>query len=753
MKRLLIFGVSFALGMGILLHFAGDIRSTVKSAAKPIVRHVDPARAPTTAGHRISVDGRTIEAVEGLVQTAPPERIIWKDKLSDEVIEIPVFFPWRFRANDLVGTQPADADTQGVVCTNVRMLLYRQPETRAEAVALRSGDKEAYEALLNQTFSADEARVFGRLGEALNRNKTQRGAARLGDTKLILSGNVHVVDIAQGFDVRGEPTTEVTVWPEQGRAEGRGPFTMTHEAFKLTGEGLSMEQNKDAGWADVDILRNPVLRIHSDVHDADGKPMFNFGGGDFKPTHVVSRGKASLHRETNRRDTILKITFFDKVRAEQQGGRSLDAGRVELLASQPIVPRNGAASSGWQLQYFLAEERVAVEYPGKTRKGEAYLASITSNRLFHEIPEDGSHATTELTGDVVMNMRGEIPVLGPGGRLRATCRDSATIGPLRQGSPTGGHEFDLLQEISLRGEAVIERTESGLALAKDTLEGDAIDLVVLPKDTKGGIGSAGDEGSSGMIAIHFAARGNVRLGGTRINGNTHRLIGEALDTDRPRILAEGPGTHFAFPNLGSNQRLLGPGEQPQDAPATNNGGFGAVPEEETEDKGKWLLHRLLATGLVDIDTSLGGPAIGIPAQVSGDELSYSRVSQQAQVIGKGGRQARIAWTAPTGEISHLETRTLTMDQSQGRITADGGVAGEFYGSRDGLGGSPFPSGREAEAGTAPSELSVRTDARIEVELVRMSARAGKGTGRASVDGDVAASCDLMFVIVDPDEAG
>jgi 3-hydroxyacyl-[acyl-carrier-protein] dehydratase len=37
---------------------------------------------------------------------------------------------------------------------------------------------------------------------------------------------------------------------------------------------------------------------------------------------------------------------------------------------------------------------------------------------------------------------------------------------------------------------------------------------------------------------------------------------------------------------------------------------------------------------------------------------------------------------------------------------------------------------------------------LEVELGRMSARAGKGSGRASVDGETACECDLLFVIVD-----
>jgi 3-hydroxyacyl-[acyl-carrier-protein] dehydratase len=37
---------------------------------------------------------------------------------------------------------------------------------------------------------------------------------------------------------------------------------------------------------------------------------------------------------------------------------------------------------------------------------------------------------------------------------------------------------------------------------------------------------------------------------------------------------------------------------------------------------------------------------------------------------------------------------------------------------------------------------------LEVQLGRMSARAGKGSGRASVNGETACECELLFVIVD-----
>lgn len=38
---------------------------------------------------------------------------------------------------------------------------------------------------------------------------------------------------------------------------------------------------------------------------------------------------------------------------------------------------------------------------------------------------------------------------------------------------------------------------------------------------------------------------------------------------------------------------------------------------------------------------------------------------------------------------------------------------------------------------------------LSVEMTRLSARAGKGTGRAQLGGQLACECELMFVIVDP----
>ena len=39
---------------------------------------------------------------------------------------------------------------------------------------------------------------------------------------------------------------------------------------------------------------------------------------------------------------------------------------------------------------------------------------------------------------------------------------------------------------------------------------------------------------------------------------------------------------------------------------------------------------------------------------------------------------------------------------------------------------------------------------LEVEMTRLSARAGRGAGKASVGGELACSCELLFVVVDAD---
>ena len=59
----------------------------------------------------------------------------------------------------------------------------------------------------------------------------------------------------------------------------------------------------------------------------------------------------------------------------------------------------------------------------------------------------------------------------------------------------------------------------------------------------------------------------------------------------------------------------------------------------------------------------------------------------------------------------------------------------------------------ATAGIGSLTLVDGDTVELEVELGRMSSRAGKGHGRASVAGETACEADLLFVLVPADAAG
>jgi hypothetical protein len=710
MKRILLFLLFLALGTAGLWKAAGGLhvrRTSLPSPTLPVTGP-QPADAPSLAPGSGIPD---IQVGSGITQMAPPRRVVWHDPLSDDSIVIESFFPWRFKTRDFQPLPTADGAQQGVLCSDVVFELYREPATRAEALALRDGaGRQAYRALLHQRFRALEARVYGRLGEALARSQKKDAAAQaLGDTMLRFSGGLEIEDRVQAIAIHGGEGTALTVWPEQGRAEGRGPFVLDHEALSIHGSGLVMERDRARGYDRIAILRNPVLRLRSEGRDASGRPLFDFGPGAFHPATVSSDGRVIVVREETRHESRVKITFTDAVRGEQEGGRSLDAGRAELLAVRPLEGAAGLEGR-WRLRWFHAGGGVVAQVPGRTRNGEAYIASVSAQRLQHDVQEgtDGAppRATTLFEGDPVIQMRGEISLLGPGGRLRASCRDRAWIGPLPAGAADGGLPRDALRQLSLRGQARIEREDADASRGEDVVEGDAIDLVVWPPSRTRG--PATKPGGPGFVAVTFAAVGDVRMASANVRGSTGRLVAEGLQTERPHVTAEGRGTHFAFRHLGRHQRLLGSDTREARAPQ---------PEEPAR---RWVLQRLLASGAVDIDTSLGGPALGIPAHLSGDEVSYDGVSNRAQARASGGLPVRVSWQAGPGQQNHMEMRELGLERASGRLWARGGVQGELYVRRTGGGRSPFDLGAGHDVGPhlQGAVLTVRTDEHVDIDLVR-----------------------------------
>jgi hypothetical protein len=721
MKRALLFLMLAGGGFWLLLSLAGGLSGPGRETARPEMRRVEEPEVDR--GHRIDPGGGLpfVDEVLRITQMAPPRPIIWKDKLTGESIQISGFLPWKFQAGEVKGIRPADADQQGVLCTKVFFTMFREPLSRAEALALERSEKDAYEALRHQEFSANEAVVYGRLADKLQRRGSTKNAHH--DTMIRLTGDVRIQDFTQGMEMQGEA---MTVWPDQERGESRTPFTVRHEAFVLEGNGLTMEREKERGWSRLSILSDPVLRIVSDVKGRDGRPVFDFGPGDFRPARVASSGRAILVREDRRRETLINVTFTDKVGAEQSGGRRLDADRVEMVAARTVAgTRVGAKDEGnWRLRRFQADGAVAVEYPNQTSDGRSYIASMTADRLIHDVPVEGEPHTV-LEGDPVILMRGEVPLLGPGGRLRASCRRRASIGPVPAALATDGLPTAGLQHIALRGQARVERRDmKGGGHGEDVLEGDEIDLVLMPapeSDTRGS-GGSGD-----MIATYFAALGDVRLGGTRIVGSTTRLVGEDLHTEHPHVFAQGPDSRFSFPNLGAEQRLLGP-DASEESSRAPSGAAGTGPREAggTDDaRGRWQLHRLRALGMVSLETTMGGPAVGIPAHVEGHEVTYDRISSRAQVREREGARARIAWGDHPDRMNVIETPTLTLERAKGVVTAEGGVHGDLHVARktDGDGTLTTGGSTHGSRGTrAPATLEIRTDARIDIDLVSLRAR-------------------------------
>ena len=726
MKRLLLFAIFAALGTGVLLYVAGGLENTNK-------REIADGELPVSESERgrpgISTpDGQLdIESASNITQMAPPVRLVWKDRLSDETITIENFQPWRCTASEVHPLPVATTGGQGALLINVVFEVYREPKSRAEALALRDGTGEArYTALLHQRFRAGRARVTGKLGEAMAARRTGNAADRsLGDTALELSESIMLEDMGQGIVIRGGEKAILTVYPEQDHAKGKGPFALTHDAVRMTGRGLVLDRNQERDYIRVEVKKDPRLRIEkadTTANAAGSKSMLDFGGGDFEPTTVTSQGGAVLEREVLRRETVLTVMFHDQVYAAQVSGRTLEAGRATLVAYRSSTP--SAAGKDWKLRRFHADRNVTIHYPGRTKKDEPYLATIDAVRLLYDVPEDGSEPSTVLEKDVEIRMRGEVAVLGPDGMLRATCSDRAWIGSLPSGAPDGGIARELLRHIALRGNAQLARAVLAADGSEDSIRADAIDLVVWPQkresDTKTDPTNAAERASK-MTAIHFAAVGDVHLDGAQVEGDTARIVADDLHTPAPRVFAEGEGTTFTFRRLGRNQGLLGPGAREDETAADGS------PLVETEEDGRWMLRHVVARGAVDIDTTLGGPALGIPATLLGDEITYDGLSRIARVRALGGEPVRIGWSASSTKTNQLETRTLTLDRAAGRLTAEGGVDGELYVARGGSSSSSFAMPGTSRRGFGPSldsaELTVSTDNRIDLTLASLEGRA------------------------------
>ncbi|MCB9826456.1 MAG: hypothetical protein H6805_11600 [Planctomycetes bacterium] len=737
-RRLLLFLLFASLGVGGLVKLAGGLGSTRSPDAAPeiVVHTPEPSARPNELA--LQADGnlplRTSGGRDVTVQSST-ETLVFEDPGSGARREILGWFTWRFRCARFEPLPGTGGSSQGVRCEQVVLELYRAPRTLTEADARIAGKLEA---VLHQRMRADEAVAIGSLARELRRTEGIVEGDASTRSVVHLAGNVELEDLEQWIEVTGN---QLTVYPNQGRVEGEGPFRVVHEALTLTGDGLEIDRAEN-GWSRVRVVSQPHLHIHGDLRDGQGRAVFGFGGGEMRPTDIVSDGEALLVREAARNETRLRVQFPHGVRAEQTGGQFLEAGWLELLAVREGPPReqDGDMKGRWSLRELHGDKGVKIDYRKATADGRTYLGRLESRELMHLVPPNGA-ARTELEGQPRIVIRGDLS-LGTlsreGDRILATARDRAWIEPVDSALGDPDHDPASLRRIVLEGSARLARQNPELGVREDTLSGERIEFIVHEL-------AATDTTPAETTVTTVVAEGDVRIGSPWIEGTTPRLVLEALDSQRPRIAAIGVGTAVTLPLLREDQGLLGADKPDPSAP-------GSSPAPASRGEGRWTVRRLLARDDVEIQTEIGGASVGLPTWVLASEAFYEEPASTARLVGRAGAPARIRSRVAPGQDHEIEAPLFTLDRAAGRIAAHHGVRGTVW-TAESEGGDGL--GRERDVRPARS-LTLRTDARIDVALVRGEGDDALDTAEEQsirIEGPVTAELRSASLVVDRLRAG
>lgn len=709
--RLLVFLLCLATGTACVLWAAGGWRGRgpVQGPGSLPRRSAPEAGAPVPL--EASGGGALRVRTVGAPRYAMPEPLTFVDPAGGPPVEIPHFLPWAFAAD---GARAAGAgDTAGFVFEDVTLRVYRAPETRAEAERLRD-DPRAIDDFVRLDLRAPRARADGiarALQEQARRPAGARGERAPGERALatiLLDGGIEARDLRLAVLARGE---EIAFEPQTGVARGRGLFTVEHAAWSLQGEGFSLVPEEGAvraGLASsfrVELERRVFLAVREDVLAGASSPLG--AADDFRPARVFA-GRAGVVRDARAPGGSLVLALEQGVRALQQGGRRLQAERLVLeLEPAPARPGEAAPRAGrgweaagrWQLAHLRGEgSPLTIEVPDLAAPGEpARSAVLSTQRLRHAPGLAGAGPTTTLEGPSELLLEGDVALAGtraPGARMRARAREGMVLGPA-PASVAGGAPG---RRIELRGLARLERLSSPAQPGNDLLEADSFALELRP--------TRADEGLEAReVPTRLAALGHVRLGGTRLEGETGRLVIEGLDTTSPRVIVEGEGTRLSLVGFESGQRLLGADEP---APAA------AVPGARSGRA--WALDRLEAQGPVSVATRLGGPTTGMATWVDGAWVGYERLSERALLLGSTEAPATIRVAATEREQHALRAPRIAFERARGRLRAEEGVQAEVWLAGEAADGRDASLAGPAAARGTLSRLDLRTDGRIELDL-------------------------------------
>lgn len=705
MRRFLLTVLLVSAGNAALVSVAGGVGGLQARQADPEVESARQRRDSMAFG---GAPGTRVQEIEDARVGAPPIPHEYVDAATGETVLIRDFVRWTVSIQRAL---PAEGDTnrrQRARAEDVRLRMYRPPETLEEALAVANGEAGAMHRLLQWTVTAGASQA-----DFINAALAGSDEARENvdpDAVIQLTDGVTIRDEERNLVIQGE---EIEVHANENRARGAGPFQVRHEAFHMAGVGLELAR-KDMG-DELRIRRAAEIHVFGSLALPDGRTVIELDDEDMRPGLLQSDGGALLVREIDEANGAerLHFTVEDNVRVQQEGGRQLLAERVAIRGSRPLTAPEGAPAPPWRAERFEANGNVELSVPKEEDGGKTFVLALGAQRLLHVLHADGTRTTT-LEGQPRLTMRGDLPLDALPARERhglliASARNRARLEPAPLTDVPPDAERTSVLRLVLEGDARVERHTLDGAGVSDTLEGDHMALVI--REQPGDPTAVGDRRSQRYVAVGFAVTGDVTMGGSRVSGWTHRLIGQHLDSQHPALIAEGPGTSFVFHDLASGERLLGgsPSRRPQ-APSAPGADPDAAPRRE------WALERVHAGGGVTIQTSFGGAVIGIPAELEGRELTYDRISDRARMRGGPTSPARIRVMEPGTPGHELTARSMGLDRASGTVDAEGRVRGTLHlrEQDEGAGVAIAVDALQGNLSTAPRSFRVATDGRIEV---------------------------------------
>ncbi len=718
MRRFLLVLLLNTAAMGILFVVVGGVRGPNAARPQPEVEETTPDRR---GEERIVPPGNiplAIHGAQGVWLPTDPESVTVTDRTTGESVVVPDFERYTFQAEESRPMEAGRSSRQAAQAMEVEVRVYREPRTLEEARDLLGGGPEAKQKLLKWIIDAPVAEAEF-LQEGLSVME-RRERASADEATVLLSGGVKIRDVEEDLIVEGK---EIELEPGRGMARGHGIFVVRHPSFTLTGEDLELSRNEHVER--VIVKRDAYVQILHELKDANGKPLLEIGNDSFRPGWVRAEGGARIVREKAFGRERLQIVLEHVVHAEQEGGRSLDAERVTVVAWRSLGKEG---SRDWKLQRFEADGGAVLQYPQENDDGTPLLVLLRGERLVHDIADDGT-ATTLLEGRPHVDLRGDVRLEGYGGDanlglLSATASDQAWVGLPDAGEVPPGQDPARYLKLVLHGGARLDRRDAGVDRDWDRIEGDQLTMLLrrleAPNDQTAKPNPMGRP-TDRLVACSFDLYGDVTLSGTRISGTTEHLFAERLDTTSPILVAEGPNTDFHFHGIRSGERLIGGHREPAPSPSAASDGAPAAARPERE----WILERLRALGRIDLRTSLGGPTVGLPALIEGYRLAYDRVTDRARLQGGQDAPALAAVGDPTQPRHQVTARTMVLERKVGIVRAEGAVQGRIYVA----GGGQPTSGLEAlglgepDVG-APTEFRVATNGRIEIRGLLAEARQG-----------------------------